>query len=115
MQGILILYHVFVRSQMFAKLIVFSTPTPTLLHRIRRPRVGYSGPQLLHKVCPITTDVRVYRMENVDLVGIQLQQIAQYPPHRIRQQHIASPQAPRGLGSHALTALAAPLPPQSSN
>lgn len=95
---------------MFANLIVFSTPTQPYF--IESVDLEYSDSQLLHKVCPITADVRVYRMENVDLVGIQLQQIAQYPRHRIRQQHIASPQAPRGLGSHAL---AAPLPPQSSN
>lgn len=54
-------------------------------------------------------------MENVDLVGIQLQQIAQYPPpDPTAYSGLAAGSS--GLRSHALAALAAPLPPpQSSN
>lgn len=77
LQGFLILYLIFMRFQIFSKSMVFFYTYPTLLQRLLRPK--------LLGLSPVAQTLsnhrgRIYWMENIDLVGIQLQQIAQYPP-----------------------------------
>lgn len=92
--------------------MVFFYTYPTLLQRLLRPKLLGLSP-----VAQTLSNHRelIYWMENVDLVGIQLQQIAQYPPpDPTAYSGLAAGSS--GLRSHALAALAAPLPPpQSTN